>query len=434
MPHARQDGFYLLLLGSLFFVAIGALWQYLSPLDPIDFKETWSGARCIIEHRDPYQADEIWAVYVAQAKSLPTDPTLARTLHSVVSIYTNLPTTLVLVIPLATLPWGIAETIWTVVIAAGFVLACFCIWSLGAETAPRFYGALIFLLLINSGLFLASGNAAGIVVSLSVIAVWSFLQNRFVPAGIICLAVSLLIKPHDAALLWLFFLLAGGVQRRRALQTLALAVVLAVPAILWVSHVAPHWLQEYQSNIFATMSPGGRDYAGPHTEGGLGVGMIVSMQAALSLIRDDPRFSNSVAYILSGAVVLIWSIKTVRSGFTPRLAWLAIAAISAFTMLPTYHRTYDARILLLTIPACAMLWKKHGSTAWSALLLTVAAIVVSGDILWIVFFQFTRYSYRSALMGLILVPLVLFATGIFYLWVYLRRDPLPALTEVADDL
>ena len=150
--------------------------------------------------------------------------------------------------------------------------------------------------MINSGLLLATGNTAGIVVSLYCYRRICFLRNRFVPAGIICLAVGLLIKPHDAALIWLFFLLAGGAQRRRALQTLALAVVLAVPAILWVSHIAPHWLPEYQSNILATMSPGGRDYPGPHTGGGLGVGMIVSMQAALSLIRDDPRFSNSVAY------------------------------------------------------------------------------------------------------------------------------------------
>ena len=89
-------------------------------MGPTDFKETWSGARCVLEHRDPYQADEIWAVYVAQAKTLPSDPTLARTLHSVVSLYTNLPTTLVLVIPLATLPWEFAAAIWTVVIAAGF--------------------------------------------------------------------------------------------------------------------------------------------------------------------------------------------------------------------------------------------------------------------------------------------------------------------------
>ena len=51
-------------------------------------------------------------------------------------------------------------------------------------------------------------------------------------AGILCMAVSLAIKPHDSGLVWFYFLLAGGVYRKRALQTLAVTVLLALPAIL----------------------------------------------------------------------------------------------------------------------------------------------------------------------------------------------------------
>ena len=72
--------------------------------------------------------------------------------------------------------------------------------------------------------------------------------------------------------------------------------------------------------------------------------------------------------------------------------------------------------------------------AWSAFLLAVAAILVTGDILWIVVFNFTGYSYRSALMGMIPAPLVLLSTGIFYLWFYLRRDRASASAAVAADL
>ena len=35
-----------------------------------------------------------------------------------------------------------------------------------------------------------------------------------------CLAISLMLKPHDAGLVWLYFLLAGGIYRKRALQAL----------------------------------------------------------------------------------------------------------------------------------------------------------------------------------------------------------------------
>jgi len=57
----------------------------------------------------------------------------------------------------------------------------------------------------------------------------------------LCLVVSLALKPHDAALIWLFFLLAGGTYRKRALQTLALFLVFAVPTVLWVTWLSPHW-------------------------------------------------------------------------------------------------------------------------------------------------------------------------------------------------
>lgn len=424
MTNARQDGFYLLLLGSLFFVAIGALMAYTSSQGPVDFQGVWDGSRCLLEHRDMYQPDALWTVDLMYGNP-SSDPAAHHLLHLFFAYCANLPTTLVLVVPLAVLSWKLAEAIWIAMIAVCFILACFCVWSFGAESTPRIFGALIFLLMINSGWLLCTGNTAGLVVSLTVIAVFCFIQERFVPAGIVCLAISLVIKPHDSALVWLYFLLAGGVERRRALQTLALAVALAVPAILWVSHVAPHWPQELHANLLKMTSPGGQDYAGPATGGALGVDMIISLQAALSLIRDDPNFSNPVAYCISGVLLLIWSIKTVRSGFSRKRAWLALAAISALTMLPTYHRAYDARLLLLTIPACAILWKKGGPVAWGALLLTVAGIVITGDIFWIAFFQFTGYSYNSALLGMIPAPLVLLAVAIFYLIVYLKQSALP---------
>ena len=95
-------------------------------------------------------------------------------------------------------------------------------------------------------------------------------------------------------------------------------------------------------------------------------------------------------------------------------------------MLPVYHRCYDARLLLLTIPACVILWKHGGKIAWSALLLTLAAIVLTGDIFWIAFFHFTGYSYHSALMAMISSTARCFGRG-SYLWIYLRGAPGPAV-------
>jgi len=79
-------------------------------------------------------------------------------------------------------------------------------------------GALIGFFLANCELLIVLGNMAGVAIGLCVVAVWCFLRERYVAAGIFCLAISLAIKPHDSGLVWLYFLLAGGIYRRRALQ------------------------------------------------------------------------------------------------------------------------------------------------------------------------------------------------------------------------
>ena len=400
-----------------------------------DFLQIYTSSRCVAHHHDPYRPGELMAFYQADTGSLPAGSgAVSHTLRLIVFIAPNLPTTLFLIAPVAALPWKFAVAIWMTLIAAAFILACYCVWKVGAESAPRLYGALIFLVLVNSGLLLSAGNTAGLVVSLSVIAVCCFLQERFVPAGIVCLAIALAMKPHDAGPIWLYFLLAGGAHRKRALQTLVLTAVIILPAILWVAHSAPHWAPELQANLAGGLSSGGLNNPGPTTQGGRGIGMIISLQSLLSLIRDDARFYNPVAYLICGVLLVIWCVKTLRSRSSPPLAWFALAAISPLTLLPFYHRTYDARLLLLAIPACAILWKNGGPVRWCALLLTLAAIILTGDLFWIVVFQLTHYSGLSATYGTIPAPLMLLSTGIFYLWVYVRRDSEHVPAAVAADL
>jgi hypothetical protein len=391
-----------------------------------DFLQIYASSRCVEHHHDPYKPGELLAFYQADKGGVPTDSSdLSRRYRSIVFIAPNLPTTLFLVAPLAAASWKLAVPIWMALIAACFIAACFCVWSFGAESAPRLYGGLILLILVNSGLLLETGNTAGLAVSLSVIAVCCFLRDRFVLAGVVCLAAALAVKPHDAGPVWLYFLLAGGMQRKRALQSAALTAVIAVLAMLWVGHSAPHWAPELESNLARGLGAGGLNNAGPTTQGGRGIGQIISLQAVLSLILDDPRIYNPVACIVCGIPLLLWCIRTLRAGDSQRMAWLALAAISAFAMLPFYHRTYDARLLLLAVPACAALWKEDHSLGRPALLLTLAAVVFTGDLFWIAFFQITHYSGPSGVFGMIPAPLILLSTGVFYLWVYLRPDPAP---------
>jgi len=252
-----------------------------------------------------------------------------------------------------------------------------------------------------------------------------------VACGIVCLAVSLVLKPQDAGLVWLYFLLAGGVYRKRALQSLLVTAALCLPVVLWVWHVAPHWFAEWQSNILAFSARGGNNDPGPASTGGHGLGMLVNLQAVISLIRDDPRIYNPVSYAICAPLLAIWVIVTLRYRGARANAWLGLAAIAALTMLPVYHHLYDAKLLLLTVPACAMLWAGRGVVGWLALLINAAGFVLTGDLPWAGFlFLIHKLNLPTTgfcgelLTGLQVLPapLILLAMGIFYLWVYARQS------------
>jgi len=142
----------------------------------------------------------------------------------------------------------------------------------------------------------------------------------------------------------------------------------------------------------------------------------------LALIRDDPRFYNPWAYAICAAPLILWLVKTLRSRFSARSAWFALASISALSMLPVYHRTYDAKLLLLSVPACALLWRERSALRWIALTLTAASFLANGDLFWSIVWNFTRFSPASLNAAVIVAPLILLATGVFYLCIYLRRD------------
>jgi hypothetical protein len=333
--------------------------------------------------------------------------------------------------PFAMLPYGPAQILWVILTAGSLLLAAFLVWSLAGDSSPGVSLFLICFVLANSEMLFVFGNSAGLSVSLGIVAVWCFLQNRFVPAGILCLAVSLAIKPHDAGLVWLYFLLAGGVYRKRALQTLALLLALGLPVVLWVIHVAPHWLSELSTNLLTESAHGYLSDPGPASSTGHQIGTLINLQSLISVFRDDPRFYNLVSYLTCGTLLLIWSVHTLRSRFSLPSARLALAAVASFTMLLAYHRTADAKLLLLTVPACAMLWAGGGSIRWIALLLNGAAIVLTGDIPLSIMQKLTKKLSLSpaglsrqipAVLALRPIPLLLLLMGIFYLWLYLSRD------------
>jgi len=444
--NARLDGLCLLLLGCIVFLSLGPVLASSSPVAMGDFRELYYPAHCLLQHGDPYQYSEVLRVEKAEGLDRTWDIENTSNFEFERLIYP--PSVFLIIVPMAMLPWGPAHILWMVFILAGLVLAAFLMWNLAADYAPVVAGALIGMLVASSELLMVFGNMAGIAISLCVVASWCFLRNRFALAGVLCLAISLAVKPQDAGLVWLCFFLAGGVYRKRAWQTLCLTVALSLPWLIWVWHVAPHWISEQRASMVVLSDPGNINDPALAAKGVHGLGLLISLQTVFSAFRDDPHFYNPASYLICGLLLLAWAWLTVQLGhgrpwLRPDLSgqdlpsqdrpsqqrlWLALATVSALSMLPVYHRQNDAKLLLLAVPACAILWAQGGKIGRLALFVTTAAIFLSGDLPGAIMLILAGRVSPASLSGRILtgvqvfsIPIALLGAGIFYLWIFARQ-------------
>jgi len=422
----KSDGLIFLILGCLTFLLIGFSLEAATPVSTVDFRVVYFSARCLLEHGDPYNEAQLADTYRRDGGEAPNDTPALRKMERQ---YIYFPTALPFTVFFALFPFGLAHILWLAVTASSLVVGSCLVWAVSARHAPTLSGLLIGLLLADSELYLAIGNPGGITVGFCVTATWCFLRERHIKLAVLCMAISLMLKPHICGLIWLFFLLAKGTYRKRAIQTLVVAVVLVVPAILWLSSVAPSWPSELKANLAANGAPGSLSDPGPNSSAGHGIGMIIDLQTVLSLVRDDPNFYNPVSYAIVGSLVLIWIVTTLRTRISTENAWFALAPISILSMLPIYHRLYDAKIMLLAMPACSILWHRGGGLARTAGALSFFAVFLTGALPWTVLlvgFAHTSWgrgpysSIAKTLIQVLPVPLTLMAFGVFLLWVYLK--------------
>jgi hypothetical protein len=413
-----------LLLGSAAFLSLGVM-QSQAGFPLMDFRVVYYSAQCLLHHCDPYSQSDVLRLY-AQHADLSS---ASATDRLVLGGNPYLPTEFAFTFLFGLMPFGLAQLLWFVLIAGGSILGSFAVWDLSSEYAPEIAAILLCFCLANSGSLLYFGNPAGVAVPLCILAVWCFLRERFVNWGILCLVVSLVLKPQDAGLVWLFFLLSGGPYRRRAVKTLALVVALSVPATLWITHVSPHWVQELRILEQQFFGHGGIN----NPNAAHGTLAITSLQPIFSYFWDDPRIYHLLTCIVCAPLLTVWVIVTLKSRPSRANAYFALASIAVLLLLPVYHRQYDAKIIILTVPALALLWSEGGSTRWIALLVSLQGYLLTADLAWTFF---AGYLVRKCLLQMnesgnfgptmtplmnFPVPISLLIMAVFYVWVYTRR-------------
>lgn len=409
-------------LGAVAFLLIGFVIITVRHTDLMDVRSAYVSSQCFLDsHCDPYKPGDLMRKYLDSGGNLPND-NLGRETLAFETRNLYLPPALALAVPFALLPYTLARLVWVLTTAAAYIIACWLMWNASANKASLFSSALIAAYLVNCGSLISTSNQGALTLSLCVIAAWWFMQEKFSLAGVLCMGVSLGLKPHESGLVWLFFLVAGGTYRKRALQSLLVVTLISVPAFLWAAHISPHWVSELHSNMVSMMQSG-IDDPGPASALNRGTFLITDLQAIISFFADDPSIYNPVSYAVGLALLvgLFFSIR--KKPLSREQMWIGLAAVSALTMLPLYHRLYDAKILILTIPACAALWAVGGRLAKITLLVEGIGLFVTADLPWAFFralishLQASTTGMSKAFLIVVLsfpVPLALLLMSCFY--------------------
>jgi hypothetical protein len=206
-----------------------------------------------------------------------------------------------------------------------------------------------------------------------IIGCYLFFCGRFLPLGAFLLVLSLAVKPQIGGLIVLY-LLAQRIHWRYAAAALtgALALLLSAGLILRLHPRSADWTSTLRGNLSATLSRGGS--ADPRPANVEAVG-DPNLQTLTSIFFADARIFNAAAYAIFLILLAALTMVVLRANAGQELHFLALAAVSVLSLTPVYHRFYDTRLLLLTIPAVLIVFQKRRLLGALIAVLTTLSVV-----------------------------------------------------------
>ncbi len=267
------------------------------------------------------------------------------------------PSSLLALSPLTLLRFPEARVLWFLL--NGFLLVTSA--GLILSMCPRSYRwlstILISLLVISIGLPLALGNPAIFAISLLIIGSYFFFRGRFLPLGAFLLMLSLAVKPQIGGLV-VVYLLVRGIHRRYALAAMlgALALLLAGGLTLSLHPRSANWISALSSDISASMEPGGINDPEPANIHAI---TLINLQPVSSVFFPNAREYNAIAYTVFLTLLGVLIAVLLRRDACQEIYFLSIGALAVLSLMPAYHRIPDARLLLISIPAVAVVYQRR---------------------------------------------------------------------------
>ena len=303
-----------------------------------DYTSSYVGAKAWIKGLNPYSNDVFWKLW-AESTSQP--------MHEEESIGSRTPypwTCLMILAPFSLLGPKAASLSLGLVFSAMILAAIWLLSSLPdlfREPWRRwlFIGLCLALSPIHSGL--GQVNISMGAIALVLLAFWALEKNRPGLAGVL-IAFSVALKPPIGAFFALFCLLKG--QWRTIGFTVATGAALAAVAIGRLQLAGVPWLSAYLANSKLVLT----DPINSITAANPKRFQMINLQMLWYSFTQSERSANLLAIAVAGillAIVVYLLLKNKGLSLAP----LEAGALAVISLLPIYHRFYDASLLVLPL-------------------------------------------------------------------------------------
>jgi Glycosyltransferase family 87 len=373
----------LLLLAGTEFVARGPVRAIQTATGFNDFLSPYIQADAFVKGLDPYSPQvllQLWPEQALHFLFLPKE-VANGSLVANRGIPTAYPiTALVLIAPFTLLPWNFAYALW---LALNLVLFAIMVWALvelagfsGHLWEPRailLLAGVLALAPFHTGI--VTGNVTLVAVELSVVGIWAARRHYDIAAGVL-LAVAAGLKPQIGLCFLLYYLL----RRRWRLCGIAVALLAcgAGLGLLRLEFGHTPWLANFLNDNHTLLETGvlGNFTSINPTRFGL-----INLQVALYPILGSVRVTNVVAVVTGGVLLVAWMVSVAGKEPEGDRELLELSAIAVISLLPVYHRFYDATLLVLPLCWTLMSFRRARKFAVISLLLMLPFLAPGGTLL-----------------------------------------------------
>lgn len=191
---------------------------------------------------------------------------------------------------------------------------------------------------------LATANPILFALSLGITGSYCAERQQASAAGVL-LGLSTCIKPQLGAIFVAYYLIRRHWKTGFLASVIPVIAMLIAVARLLASHSA--WQISYIANLHQMFGPGGiNDFS---TANPLSF-QLVNLQVPMYALFHSVAGANGAAFLLAICLAGMWSMCLIRHASQSVL--LELGAIHCIALLPVYHRSMDAAVLLLVLAWC----------------------------------------------------------------------------------